>query len=112
MKSFDNEGAQAAACVGGAVFLVIGLGALWGELGFAAVVLPLSIIFIVRSVKSSNVVVDRSGVTTRSLFRTRRYPFQELREVRSRAVVLARTVSGVNTSCSAASTVRRSRSKT
>jgi hypothetical protein len=57
-------------------------GPIWGLVGAFSVV---------RALRSSSIVVDETGVTTRSMVRTRRYGFQDLHEAE---VAVGRT--GVN----------------
>lgn len=81
-ERFDNRVAQIAGAVFGALIVVIGMAGLAeSSFGTAAVYLVFGAYTVVRGLRSSRVVVDGSGVTTRSMVRTRRYPFSELRGV-------------------------------
>jgi hypothetical protein len=89
-QRFDNRVAQVVAALVGGLFVLIGLS------GFVAAASPGTstayLLFgsytIVRGLRSSLVIVDGSGVTTRSMVRTRRYPWAKLRGVQ---VVVGRT---------------------
>lgn len=80
LQRFDNRGAQIGAAAFGALIALLGLAGLadssWR--GTAAIYLLFGVYTIVRGLRSSCVVVERSGVTTRSMVRTRRYLFSEL----------------------------------
>ena len=80
-QRFDNRVAQIATAGFGGLFAALGLAGLAASPGSAAVYLLFGAFTIVRGLRSSCVVVDGSGVTTRSMVRTRRYTFLELRGV-------------------------------
>lgn len=82
-ERFDNRAAQITGAAFGGLIVVIGLAGLAESLwrGTAAIYLLFGVYTIVRGLRSSCVVVDGSGVMTRSMVRTRRYPFSGLREV-------------------------------
>lgn len=89
-QRFDNRVAQVLAALFGGLFVLIGLSGFVAAAspGTAAVYLLFGIYTIVRGLRSSLVIVDGSGVTTRSMVRTRRYPWSGLRGVE---VVVGRT---------------------
>jgi hypothetical protein len=89
-QRFDNRVAQLVAALFGGLFVLIGLSGFVAAAspGTATVYLLFGIYTIVRGRRSSLVIVDGSGVTTRSMVRTRRYPWSELRRVE---VVVGRT---------------------
>jgi len=80
---FDNRVAQVVAALFGGLFVLIGLSGFVASAspGIAAVYPLFGVYTIVRGLRSSLVIVDGSGVTTRSMVRTRRYPLSELRGV-------------------------------
>lgn len=81
-KRFDNRVAQIAGAAFGSLIVVIGLAGLAASsFGTALIYLLFGGYTIVRSLRSSCVVVDGSRVSTRSMVRSRRYPFSELRGV-------------------------------
>jgi hypothetical protein len=89
-ERFDNRVAQVALTLFSALIAVIGLAMLaeaatrWSGACF----LVFGVLFGIRALRSSNIVVDHSGVTTRSIVRTHRYAFSELQGV---AVAVGRT---------------------
>lgn len=82
-ERFDNRVAQVVAALFGGLFVLIGLSGFVASAspGTAAVYLLFGVYTVVRGLRSSLVIVDGSGVTTRSMVRTRRYAFSELRGV-------------------------------
>jgi hypothetical protein len=78
---FDNRQAQIAGGVFGAVICVIGLGGLTTGQLEGVIWLLVGAYTIVRSLRSSLVLIDDSSVVTRSMVRTRRYVLSELRGV-------------------------------
>jgi len=80
-ERFDNRQAQIVTAAFGALIVVLGLAGLAASSGTAVVYLLFGVYSVVRGLRSSRVVVDGSGVTTRSMVRTRRYGFSELRGV-------------------------------
>lgn len=83
VQRFDNRVAQIALGVFSALIALIGLAGLTepSSRGTGALFLVAGVFFIVRSLRSSAVVLYESGVSTRSIARTRRYAFSELRGV-------------------------------
>jgi hypothetical protein len=90
VQRFDNRAAQAAVAAFGSLIALLGLSGLADSSSrlTAAVYLAFGAYTIFRGLRSSSVIVGGSSVTTRSMVRTRRYPFAELRGVE---VVLGRT---------------------
>lgn len=82
-QRFDNRVAQVVAALFGGLFVLIGLSGFVASAspGTAAVYLLFGVYTVFRGLRSSLVVVDGSGVTTRSMVRTRRYALSELRGV-------------------------------
>lgn len=80
-QRFDNRVAQIAIASFGGLLAVLGLAGLAGSLGTAVIYLLFGVFTIARGLRSSSVTVGESGVTTRSMVRTRRYLFSELRAV-------------------------------
>src|SRR5687767_8974224 len=82
-QSFDNRVAQVVAALFGGLFVLIGLSGFVASAspGTAAAYLLFGAYTVARGLRSSRVVVNGSGVTTRSMVRTRRHPFSELRGV-------------------------------
>jgi hypothetical protein len=83
-RRFDNRQAQIAGAVFGAVISVIGLGGIAEGRVEGSIYLLSGLYTAVRSLHSSCVVVGGSGVSTRSIVRTRRYAFQTWAESRWR----------------------------
>lgn len=83
VQRFENRGAQKVLAAFSALVAVIGLAELADPAlrGTGAFFFAGGVFFTVRALRSSSVVVDDSGVSTRSIVRTRRYPFSELRGV-------------------------------
>lgn len=79
-ERFDNRVAQVVAALFGGLFVLIGLSGFVASAspGTAAVYLLFGVYTVVRGLRSSLVIVDGSGVTTRSMVRTRRYALSEL----------------------------------
>jgi hypothetical protein len=77
----------------GLVIVVIGLGGLMtpGDLVAGVVFLIVGCAFTSRAVVTPDVTVDDGGVRTRSMLRTRRYPFSAIRSVE-----VARGTTGLN----------------
>lgn len=80
-QRFDNRVAQIITAAFGGLLALLGLAGLAASSGTAVIYLLFGVYTIVRGLRSSRVVVDGSVVTTRSMVRTRRYPFSELRGV-------------------------------
>ncbi len=82
-ERFENRVAQVALAAVSAVFVLIGLAGLVEPTsrGMGVLLLVVGGFSAVRALRSSAVVVDGSGVSTRSMLRTRRYAFSELRGV-------------------------------
>lgn len=80
-ERFDNRQAQIVTAAFGVLIVELGLAGLAVSSGTAVVYLLFGVYTVARGLRSSRVVVDGSGVTTRSMVRTRRYPFSELRGV-------------------------------
>lgn len=80
-QSFDNRVAQLAMAGFGGLFVVLGLAGLAASSGTAVIYLLFGVFTIARGLRSSSVIVDELGVTTRSMVRTRRYRYSELRGV-------------------------------
>lgn len=80
-QRFDNRVAQIAMAGFGGLLAILGLAGLAASLDAAAIYLLLGMFTVARGLRSSSVTVDESGVTTRSMVRTRRYLFSELRAV-------------------------------
>jgi hypothetical protein len=83
VQRFDNRVAQNVLMAVAGLFGLIGLAGLAEPSSRVegAVYLMFGAFSMVRARRSSCVVVDASGVTTRSMVRTRRYAFSELRGV-------------------------------
>lgn len=83
VERFDNRQAQLVGATCAGLFALIGISMVahsttrWSGAFFTVV----STFLVVRALRSSCVVVDGTGVVTRSLVRTRRYGFAELRDV-------------------------------
>src|SRR6266540_1240938 len=82
-ERFENRVAQVALAAVSAVFVLIGLAGLVEPTsrGMSVLLVVVGGFSAVRALRSSAVVVDGSGVSTRSMLRTRRYAFSELRGV-------------------------------
>src|SRR5690606_1358394 len=80
-QHFDNRVAQIAMASFGGLLAILGIAGLAASSGTAVIYLLFGVFTIARGLRSSSVIVDESGVTTRSMVRTRRYPFSELRGV-------------------------------
>lgn len=82
-RHFVNREAQVALGLFSALLGVIGLAMLSepASRGSGVVFMLVGGVFVIRALRSSTVVVDESGVSTRSILRTRRYAFTELRGV-------------------------------
>lgn len=83
VQRFDNRVAQITGATFGALIALLGLAGLAESTsrGTAVIYLLFGVYTVVRGLRSSCVVVDGRGVSTRSMVRTRRYPFSELRGV-------------------------------
>lgn len=81
VQRFDNRAAQLAAAAFGALLVLLALGGLAASSGTAVIYVAFGVYTVVRGLCSSRVVVNGSAVTTRSMVRTRRYAFSDLREV-------------------------------
>ena len=83
-QRFSNRVSQVALAVNFSVFVIIGLAGLVQGASSRVpglVILLIGGVLVVRALGSSDVVVDESSVRTRSIVRTRRYAFSELRGV-------------------------------
>lgn len=83
VQRFENRTAQVALAAFSVLLGLIGLAGLASESsrGTGAFFLIVGAFFVVRALRTSAVVVDDSGVSTRSILRSRRYPFSEVRGV-------------------------------
>lgn len=83
VQRFENGAAQKVLAAFSALVAVIGLAELADPAlrGTGAFFFVGGVFFTVRALRSSSVVVDESGVSTRSIVRTRRYELSELRGV-------------------------------
>lgn len=83
VQRFENRVAQVALASFSALIALLGLAGLAepSSRGSGAIFLLVGAFFVVRALGSSAVVVDDSSVSTRSILRTRRYGFTELRGV-------------------------------
>ncbi len=83
VRRFDNRVAQITGAAFGALIALLGLAGLAepSSRGTGAIYLSFGLYTLVRGLRSACVVVRGSGVTTRSMLRTRRYAFSELRGV-------------------------------
>ncbi len=86
VERFDNRQAQVVGALCAALFALIGLSMVVAPAGsstrlYGACFTLLSVLLAVQALRSSCVVVDDSAVVTRSIVRTRRYLFVELRGV-------------------------------
>jgi hypothetical protein len=82
-ERFENRVAQVALALFSALIGVIGLAmvAESATRGSGVFFVVLGAFFAVRALRTSSIVVDGSGVSTRSILHTRHYTFAELRDV-------------------------------
>lgn len=80
-QCFANRPAQFATAALGSLLVLLGIAGLVASSGMAVIYFLIGVYTVWRAMRSSCVVVSGSGVTTRSMVRTRRYAFSDLRGV-------------------------------